>query len=135
MHSGVSSVRTGKQPQRKVQLPKDWWLRLSDWVRPKLVQQGKRRDIYEYTTISRRSFSSARQTDEMTEQLFSKLTHALGFENHQDLLRILGSDTRSSTRLATPVPQILTLVTQKSNPQWADYRDYRVEAPRPWALQ
>src|SRR5579863_9092030 len=118
MRSGVSSMQRGKQPQRKVQLPKDWWLRLSDWVHPKLVQHGKRRDIYEYTKISRRSFSSARQTDQMTEQLFSKLTHALGFENHHDLLRILGSDTRPSTRLATPVPRTLTLTTQKSNPQW-----------------
>jgi hypothetical protein len=130
----MSSVRRGKQPQRKVQLPKGWWLRLSDWLRPKLSQPGKRTDIYEYAKISRRSFSSARKADEMTEELFTKLTHALGFENHQDLLRILGSDIRAS-RLATPVPTTLSLTNQRLNFQGADYRDYRVEAARPWALR
>lgn len=35
----------------------------------------------------------------------------------------------------TPVPSSLTLLTQKVNPQWADFREYSVGATLPWALR
>lgn len=124
----------GKQPQRKVKLPENWWPHLLDLCRSKWRHKGTRLDIYEFTGISQRSIVSAKRTNQMTEQLFARLTENMGYENFEDLLHVLGPKKQAS-RLATPIPTSISLTTQKANPQWADYRDYLVEAARPWALQ
>ena len=124
----------GKQPQRPVDLPEGWWLSLQDICRSQWGESKTRLDIYVFLKISRRALGYARSKNKMTEQLFARVTEAVGYENHKDLLNALGQKNQPS-RLATPVPKTLSLTTQKSNPQWADYDVYLVEAPRPWALR
>jgi hypothetical protein len=129
----VNGVAKGKQ--RSVKLPEGWWLHLVEVCQAKWQHAGAPLDnIPRFTKISPRSFATARSSNEMTEQLFTRLTSAVGYESHEDLLRVLGASVRAS-RLPTPVPKTLSLTTQRANPQWADYRDYVVEPARPWALR
>lgn len=52
-----------------------------------------------------------------------------------DLLRRSASESAGQApRLATPIPDSLSLSTQGQNAQWADYRDYLIDTPRPWSL-
>ena len=124
----------GRGKEHRVELPEKWWRRLNSICNSKWRHRGTRLDIYQFTKISKTAFDSAKRTCAMTERLFARLTEAVGYETQEDLLRDLGS-TKETPRLATPVPTSLSLSTQRSNPQWADYRDYEVEAPRPWVLR
>lgn len=90
-------MRRGKRPQPKVELPEGWWNRLVDlcrskWEQPKLKSErtSPRLDVYEFTGISRRSFTSARRTNKMTESLFRLLTENVAYSSQEDLLRDLG---------------------------------------------
>ncbi|RLA42487.1 MAG: hypothetical protein DRR42_23320, partial [Gammaproteobacteria bacterium] len=114
----------GKRPQRKVQLPENWWNRLKDlcraqWDDPETTnrQPNQRLDIYEFTGISRRTITSARNCNEMTEQLFSRLTENIGYASYEDLLCDLKAATYWSIPLdLTPPP----LDRPLSRPQCAD---------------
>lgn len=132
-------MRKGKQPQRRVRLPKGWWNRLksvcrSRWLEhePKASRPKSHLDIYEMTKISRRAFSAARTKNEMTEALFERLTYEIGYADPESLLRDLGPRHRSPP--STP-PTALLLTTQRANPQWADYRDFSVGLVGPWGLR
>ncbi len=96
-------VRKGKQPQQKVRLPEGWWPRLNDlcrslWQEPKEPgdRAKPRLDIYEFTGISRRTFSTARNSNEMTEPVFQRLTEKIGFERQDDLLERLKASVQPS---------------------------------------
>lgn len=128
-----ASVRRGKRPQKRIELPKGWWLCLNDLCRARWRHPGTAFNIYKFVRMSKRSLSNARQTNSMTEQMFAELTEDVGYEDHRDLLHALAEEQKPA-RLVTPVPVQLSLSTQPRNPQWADYRDYHVTAPRPWAL-
>jgi hypothetical protein len=69
----------------------------------------------------------------MTEDVLTRLTAALGYDHHEDLLLALGKSTTS--KIATSIPKRFSLSTQTSNPQWADYRDIGIQVARPWALR
>jgi hypothetical protein len=122
----------GKRPQRKVDLPKDWWRRLNDLYQRKRQQDPTLPDIHDFAVISRRSFATARATHQMTEQLFAKLAWKFG-RDQDDFLHVLGAE-KSATRLMTPIPKTIPLITQRMNPQWASYADYTVTVARPWEL-
>lgn len=124
----------GRGKQDAINLPHGWWPRLLDMVRSKWTNDGAPVNLYKFTDISPRSIVKAKKTNVMTVELFVRLTHDVGFENHEDLYRVLEGGKQAS-RLATPIPTKLLLTHQKSNPQWADYRDYLVEAQRPWTLR
>ena len=123
-----------KKRQKRVKLPEKWWWQLHAVVSSKRSERPTNQDIYEFTKISQRSMRYALDNNEMTEALFIRLAENMGYENPDDLLYVLnGGGVR--TRRATPIPSTLFLTTQRGNPQWADYRDYFVEASRPWVLR
>lgn len=83
-----------KGTQRKVDLPENWWRNLVDlcrtlWEEPKGARNNARLDIYEFTKISKRSFDTAKKSNQMTEQLFLRLAIAVGYDSQEDLLGVL----------------------------------------------
>ncbi|OGA67697.1 MAG: hypothetical protein A3G81_11190 [Betaproteobacteria bacterium RIFCSPLOWO2_12_FULL_65_14] len=124
----------GRGKQDKIKLPTNWWPHLLSFINSKWQYPDAPVDVYKFTSISPRSIQKAKKSNLMTVELFVRLAHELGFDNYEDLLRVLGGKTEAS-RLVTPIPTSLSLTTQRVNPQWADYRDYTVRAARPWALR
>jgi hypothetical protein len=104
-------------------------LLLKKWGEP-----GASLDVYEFTKTSRRTFATARAAGEMTEQRFIKIAVKAGYDDYREFLRDLGPKGRI-VRPTTPIPTSLSLSTQKTNLQWADFRDYFVPVPRPWVLR
>jgi tetratricopeptide (TPR) repeat protein len=91
----IRGYRVAKGKQRKVDLPKNWWRNLVDlcrslWEEPKGQAAKARLDIYAFTKISKRSFDTAKSSDQMTEQLFLRLAVAVGYASQKDLLQALG---------------------------------------------
>jgi hypothetical protein len=86
-----------KGKQLPVHLPDNWWRNLVDlcralWEEPKVARGTKPSlDIYAFTKISKRSFDTAKSCNQMTEQLFLRLTEAVGYTSQEDLLHALGS--------------------------------------------
>ena len=101
-------MRRGKQPQKKVSLPDGWWLRLqaiSDkWEAPARVGDTtvSHLDVYALTKISRRTFSTARKTSVMTEPMFRKLARQTGYNNYEDLLIDLQSQSSNPDEGRSP---------------------------------
>jgi hypothetical protein len=128
-------LERGKRSQDKVELPAGWWLRLVDVCNRKAPRERKRPgpDIYQLTGISRRSMSTARRTNKMTEQMFSDLTHAMGFERHDDLLKALAG-VRGTASQSITMPKTLLFTMKKENPQGASFGDYPLPEMRPWVL-
>ena len=122
----------GKRPQPKIRLPEGWWLRLTDLARARWDIRSQE-DIPAQTRISLRTFSAARHSNEMTEQMLARLTAALGYEDHGRLLSDLATAAHIAPRTAV-LPTMLALESQKNNPQGADYRDYLLETAPPWVL-
>ncbi|MET2829778.1 hypothetical protein [Mesorhizobium shangrilense] len=133
-------MRKGKQPQKKVRLPEGWWPRFnslyrSRWMKhePLASRPKVHLDIFAATEVSRRSFSSARKSNEMTESLFGRLADKIGLD--PDFLLENLRPKGSRLRMSKPPPSEFILATQKSNPQGADYRDFSVGLARPWVLR
>lgn len=127
----------GKKPQRRVDLPEGWWLALNDLCREKWVhlEPGQREPpgiVCRITGISKRTFTTANQHNQMTQQLFADLASRLGYRSG-DLLYALGQGTRAAT-LVTPIPENLSLTTKTENPQQADFGDYLMPES-PWVLK
>jgi tetratricopeptide (TPR) repeat protein len=85
-----------KGKQRPVYLPDNWWRNLVDlcralWEEPEGRGPKTALDIYAFTKISKRSFDTAKSRKQMTEQLFLRLTEAVGYTSQEDLLHALGS--------------------------------------------
>lgn len=93
----------GKRPQKKIKLPDGWWLRLCAIVQSKWehnensIRAMSAEEIYTFTAIGRRTFSTARKLDEMTEALFARLTSEIGYDDPDELLRDLSGDVGTET--------------------------------------
>ncbi len=122
-----SRAGKGKQKERQVELPQDWWLNLSAWVR----LNHKNKSIFEVTQISPNTFRAARERGSMPERTFSRLADK--FKDHKNLLRVLMGQRLIK---GMPIPETLLLKCPKETAlQGADFRVYPIEAPRPWAIR
>jgi hypothetical protein len=137
------AVSKGKQRQERAPLPDGWLPRLKDlcrtlWLKheeDKPISLRSRLDFYEFTGLTAGTFRNANKTG-MTLASFQKMAGKIGYERYEDLLEDLESEGNKQT-LSPPIPPptALSLVTQKANAQWADYRVYSVDLTRPWALR
>jgi hypothetical protein len=129
-------MKKGKQPEKKIELPLDWWPRLIQHCNKKWHLDGNepkvRTEIYKRTSISERTFSYAKEDNKMTVRTFNKLALSLGC-HYDDLQCILQSTGLIS--LSVAIPTELSLITKKINPQWADFNDYIAPENRPWTLR
>lgn len=97
MKRNQPGARRGKRAERKVPLPEGWWGRLIDLSRSKWNHHDGDKssyfDIYEFTKITRGTFSVARKTNHMTERTLTTLTENIGYDSRDDLLRDLAPPT------------------------------------------
>ena len=92
-------MKKGKKNQDKIGLPHGWWVRLVAFSKKKWKHEpGDVFDIYDFTKISRRTFSTARKRDQFTESTFATLVEAVGCRTPDELLKVL------SPPAPTPVP-------------------------------
>jgi hypothetical protein len=123
-------VRRGKQREPRERLPENWELNLEDYAR------SQERTVFELTRIAPNTWLSARKHGGLTKVVISKLTQRLKFKRHDDVLRMLRGEMGLSKRPTMIIPNEFVLICpQKSNPQGAHYRDYRIDAVRPWTLR
>jgi tetratricopeptide (TPR) repeat protein len=97
----------GSNKQKPIQVPSDWWGRLlafceSQWVRDS--KPGDVFDIYQFTKISRRTFSTARESNEFKEATFNRLVAEIGCDGPDQLHQIL-SPPASATASPTAIQQ------------------------------
>ena len=84
------NVRRGKKKQKWQELPIGWWGRLNAFCRKNWTHDsGDVFDIYTFTKVSRRTLSSARKRNRITEATFGVLVEAVGCDNPDDLLKVL----------------------------------------------
>ena len=85
-------MKKGRKPQAKINLPSGWWGRLFEFCRAKWqlhAEIDEAFDIYDFIKISRRTFSTARRTDQFTEKMFLVLVQQVGCKNQDELLKVL----------------------------------------------
>ena len=127
-------MKKPKNKRQTVDVPSGWWLRLRAFCKKKWVSDhkpGDAFDIYQFTGISRRAFSTARKTNKFTESTFSVLVDQVGCDTPDDLLHVLsppGDNVRLPSRTSSPPlsqenPKTLVLATKKEMPQWADFKE------------
>lgn len=125
-----------------VHVPPDWWLRLRAFCKKKWAHDQKPGDapfdIYQFTGISRRTFSTARNTNKFTESTFALLVDQTGCETPDELLGVLSPPSDKPRRLlrtsVSPLSvensQSFVLSTKNSMPQWADHRELNLGGER-----
>jgi len=134
-------MKKNKNSRLPVHVPPGWWLRLRTFCKRKWEhdhQPGDVFDIYEFTSISRRTFSTAKALNQFTESTFAVLVDEVGCETPEELLRVLspsGAFARLPTQTSSaPVsaknPKAIVLATKKEMPQWADSKELNLGGGR-----
>ena len=80
-------------------LPRGWWGRLKAFCRKKWQHEpGDVFDVYDFTKISRRTFSDARKHNKITEVTFGTLVEKVGCDTPDELLKVLGPPVEDQTK-------------------------------------
>ena len=135
-----------KKPKRKKQrppipVPPDWWLRLRAFCKKKWAHDhkpGDAFDIYQFTGISRRTFSTARKGNKFTESTFSVLVDQIGCDTPDELLLVLsppeGNVRPLSRTLSPPLPaenpKAFVLRTNEEMLSGTDFRELNLRGGR-----
>jgi len=122
-----------------IRVPRGWWMRFDAFCNKKWRHDHDTPlDIYEFTKISRRTFSTAKKLDKFTQKTFAALVQNVGCESPDELLRVLSPpggmaklpQRISSTPSAAENPKAFILATKKEMPQWADSRELNIGGGR-----
>jgi hypothetical protein len=122
-----------------IRVPTGWWGRLVAFCNKKWKHDHDTPlDVYEFTGISRRTFSTAKKRKQFTEATFSTLVQNVGCETPDELLLVLsplGGMVRPPPRTSSPPslaenPKATVLATKKEMPQWADSKELNLGGGR-----
>jgi hypothetical protein len=119
-------AETQKNARKPVHVSPGWWPRLRAFCKKKWEHDRKPGDaafdIYQFTGISRRTFSTARHTNEFTESTFCNLVEQIGCDTPEELLGVLSppsdkprslSGTSSARLPPAENPKTIVLNTNK----------------------
>jgi hypothetical protein len=128
-----------KKRWQQIRVPVGWWGRLVAFCNKRWKHDHDTPlEIYEFTGISRRTFSNAKRSRRFTEATFATLVQSVGCETPDELLQVLspsGGMARLPMRSSSPPsviknPKTFVLATKKEMPQWADSRELNLGGGR-----
>lgn len=83
-----ANAKLGKLPQEKIDLREGWWERLVDYCQG-LGVANTASDIYDKTSITRKTFERARSANQFTEFVIDTVATSLPCKTRTELLKIL----------------------------------------------
>jgi len=121
---------------RTLRVPEGWWENLERFCHAAWAADDDApiADIYTFLNVSVRNVGISKTDNLMTPRTFKTMAAAL-VVTPEELLAIMRGERRAiAPKPPTTFASGFTLVTQRSNPQLADFRAHAVHEKLPWTL-